>query len=101
MTAQVYIKRSVHDNVEAHGHPDGGGTDIADVKMIMNTFDETAAEETSHPKEKSAVAEVVAISCRVPRPENSAHHHGDRRWPSWSRRPKNYSHWRLPSCRMR
>jgi electron transfer flavoprotein beta subunit len=44
---------------------DGGGVDLANVKMSMNPFDEIAVEEAVRLKEAGIATEVVAVSCGV------------------------------------
>jgi electron transfer flavoprotein beta subunit len=65
MKVLVPVKRVVDYNVKVRIKSDQSGVDIANVKMSMNPFDEIAVEEATRLKEKSAVTEVVAVSCGV------------------------------------
>lgn len=63
MRILVPVKRVVDSNVPVRIRPDGGGIDLASVKMILNPFDETALEEAIRLKETGVATEVVAVSC--------------------------------------
>src|SRR5205809_8066619 len=63
MKILVPVKRVVDYNVKVRVKSDGTGADIANVKMSMNPFDETAVEEAARPKEKGAATEIIAVSC--------------------------------------
>jgi electron transfer flavoprotein beta subunit len=62
MKILVPIKRVVDYNVKIRLKPDGGGVDIANVKMSMNPFDEIAIEEALRMREAKFATEVVAVS---------------------------------------
>jgi electron transfer flavoprotein beta subunit len=62
MKVLVPIKRVVDYNVKIRLKPDGGGVDIANVKMSMNPFDEIAIEEALRMREAKFATEVVAVS---------------------------------------
>ncbi len=65
MKILVTVKRVLDSNVKVHVIADGGGVDLANVKMSMNPFDEIAAEEAVRLKEAGIATEVVAVSCGV------------------------------------
>ena len=65
MKVLVPVKRVVDYNVKVRVKSDGTGVDIANVKMSMNPFDETAVEEAVRLKEKGVATEVIAVSCGV------------------------------------
>ena len=65
MKALVAVKRVVDYNVKVRVKADNSGMDLANVKMIMNPFDEIAVEEAVRLKERGVVTEVVAVSCGV------------------------------------
>ncbi len=65
MKILVPVKRVVDYNVKVRVKSDGTGVDIANVKMIMNPFDEIAVEEAVRLKEKGIATEVIAVSCGV------------------------------------
>jgi len=65
MKVLVPVKRVVDFNVKVRVKSDGGGVDIANVKMSMNPFDEIAVEEATRLKEGGKVTEIVAVSCGV------------------------------------
>src|SRR5471032_1812164 len=65
MKVLVPVKRVVDYNVKVRVKSDGTGVDIANVKMLMNPFDEIALEEAMRLKEAGKVTEVVAVSCGV------------------------------------
>jgi electron transfer flavoprotein beta subunit len=58
----VAVKRVVDFNVKVRVKPDGGGVDLANVKMAMNPFDEIAVEEALRIKEAGHADEVVVVS---------------------------------------
>lgn len=62
MKALVPVKRVVDYNVQIRVKPDGGGVELANVKMSMNPFDEIAVEEAIRLKEGGKVDEVIAVS---------------------------------------
>jgi electron transfer flavoprotein beta subunit len=62
MKLLVPVKRVVDFNVKIRVKPDGGGPDIANVKMSMNPFDEIAVEEAIRIKEAGHAQEIVAVS---------------------------------------
>jgi electron transfer flavoprotein beta subunit len=65
MKILVTVKRVLDSNVKVHMIADGGGVDLANVKMSMNPFDEIAVEEAVRLKEAGIATEVVAVSCGV------------------------------------
>ncbi|SAK50444.1 electron transfer flavoprotein subunit beta [Caballeronia glebae] len=65
MKILVSVKRVVDYNVKVRVKSDGGGVDIANVKMSMNPFDEIAVEEAVRLREAGVATEVVAVSCGV------------------------------------
>jgi electron transfer flavoprotein beta subunit len=62
MKIVVPVKRVVDFNVKIRIRPDGGGVDIANVKMSMNPFDEIAVEEAIRLREAGKAKEIVAVS---------------------------------------
>ncbi len=62
MKVLVPVKRVVDANVKIRVKPDGGGVDLANVKMAVNPFCEIAIEEAIRLREAGAAAEVVAVS---------------------------------------
>jgi electron transfer flavoprotein beta subunit len=62
MKIVVPVKRVVDFNVKIRIKPDGGGVDIANVKMSMNPFDEIAIEEAIRLREAGKAKEIVAVS---------------------------------------
>ena len=62
MKILVPVKRVIDSNVKVRVKSDGGGVDLANVKMAMNPFDEIAVEEAVRIKERGEAEEVVAIS---------------------------------------
>jgi electron transfer flavoprotein beta subunit len=56
------VKRVVDANVKVRVRSDGGGIDLANVKMAMNPFDEIAVEEAVRLREAGKVEEVIAVS---------------------------------------
>jgi electron transfer flavoprotein beta subunit len=52
-------------NVKVRVRADGGGVELANVKMSMNPFDEIAVEEAVRLKEAGIATEVVAVSCGI------------------------------------
>ena len=65
MKVLVPVKRVVDYNVKVRVKSDQTGVDIANVKMSMNPFDESAVEEAVRLKEKGLATEVIAVSCGV------------------------------------
>ena len=63
MRVLVPVKRVVDHNLRVRVRADGGGLDLADLKMSMNPFDEIALEEAVRLKEKGLADEVLAVSC--------------------------------------
>src|SRR5947207_2104165 len=63
MKILVTCKRVVDFNVKVRVKADGGGVDLANLKMSMNPFDEIAVEEAIRLKEKGIATEIVAVSC--------------------------------------
>jgi len=61
----VPVKRVVDYNVKVRVRADGGGVELANVKMSMNPFDEIAVEEAVRLKEAGIATEVVAVSCGI------------------------------------
>jgi electron transfer flavoprotein beta subunit len=62
MKVLVPVKRVVDFNVKVRVRTDGGGVELANVKMSMNPFDEIAVEEAIRLKEAGKVTEIVAVS---------------------------------------
>src|SRR5512134_3149457 len=62
MKIVVTVKRVVDANVKVRVKSDGGGVDLANVKMAMNPFDEIAVEEGVRLKEGGIATEVVVVS---------------------------------------
>ena len=62
MKVLVPVKRVVDANVKIRVKPDGGGVDLANVKMAVNPFCEIAIEEAIRLREAGMAAEVVAVS---------------------------------------
>ena len=62
MKILVPVKRVIDSNVKVRVKSDGGGVDLANVKMAMNPFDEIAVEEAVRIKERGEAEEVIAIS---------------------------------------
>src|ERR1700710_1013128 len=62
MKVLVPVKRVIDYNVKARVKPDQTGVDLANVKMSMNPFCESAVEEAVRLKEKGVATEVVAVS---------------------------------------
>ncbi len=65
MKVLVPVKRVIDYNVKVRVKADGGGVDLANVKMSMNPFDEIAVEEAIRLKEAGVVSEIVAVSIGV------------------------------------
>src|SRR5574337_1737083 len=63
MKILVAVKRVLDFNVKVRVRPDGGGVDLANLKMSMNPFDEIAVEEAVRLKERGVATEIVAVSC--------------------------------------
>ena len=66
MKILVPVKRVVDYHVQIRVKPDGSGVELANVKMSMNPFDETAVEEALRQKEAGKAAEVVVVSIGPP-----------------------------------
>ena len=64
MKVLVPVKRVIDYNVKPRVKLDGSGVDLANVKMSMNPFDEIAVEEAIRLKEKGVATEVIAVSVR-------------------------------------
>ena len=62
MKVLVPVKRVVDANVKVRVRADGGGIDLANVKMAVNPFCEIAIEEAVRLKEAGTAAEVVAVA---------------------------------------
>ena len=62
MKVLVPVKRVVDANVKIRVKPDGGGVDLANVKMAVNPFCEIAIEEAMRLREAGTATEVVAVS---------------------------------------
>ncbi len=62
MKILVPVKRVVDYNVKIRLKPDGGGVDLANVKMSMNPFDEIGVEEALRQREAGKAAEVIVVS---------------------------------------
>ncbi len=62
MKILVPVKRVVDYNIKIRVKPDGGGVELANVKMSMNPFDEIAVEEALRQKEGGKANEVVVVS---------------------------------------
>lgn len=58
----VAVKRVVDHSTRIRVRPDGGGVDLANVKMAMNPFDEIALEEAVRLKESGVASEVAAVT---------------------------------------
>ncbi|MBL4806552.1 MAG: electron transfer flavoprotein subunit beta/FixA family protein [Rhodobacteraceae bacterium] len=65
MKVLVPVKRVIDYNVKVRVKADGGGVDLANVKMSMNPFDEIAVEEAIRLKEAGTVTEIIAVSIGV------------------------------------
>ena len=65
MKVLVPVKRVIDYNVKVRVRRDGGGVDLANVKMSMNPFDEIAVEEAIRLREASIAEEIVAVSIGV------------------------------------
>jgi electron transfer flavoprotein beta subunit len=66
MKILVPVKRVVDYNIKINVKPDGSGVELANVKMSMNPFDETAVEEALRQKEAGKATEVVVVSIGPP-----------------------------------
>jgi len=62
MQILVPVKRVVDYNIKIRVKPDGSGVELANVKMSMNPFDETAVEEALRQKEAGKATEIVIVS---------------------------------------
>ncbi len=62
MKILVPVKRVVDYNIKIWIKADGSGVELANVKMSMNPFDETAVEEALRQKEAGKATEVVIVS---------------------------------------
>jgi len=65
MKVLVPVKRVIDYNVKVRVKADGGGVDLANVKMSMNPFDEIAVEEAIRLKEAGSASEIVVVSIGV------------------------------------
>ncbi len=65
MKVLVPVKRVIDYNVKVRVKPDGGGVDLANVKMSINPFDEIAVEEAIRLKEAGKADEVIVVSIGV------------------------------------
>ncbi|MDE2788804.1 MAG: electron transfer flavoprotein subunit beta/FixA family protein [Paracoccaceae bacterium] len=65
MKVLVPVKRVIDYNVKVRVRRDGGGVDLANVKMSMNPFDEIAVEEAIRMREAGTAEEIVAVSIGV------------------------------------
>ncbi|MHC0055842.1 electron transfer flavoprotein subunit beta/FixA family protein [Actibacterium sp. D379-3] len=65
MKVLVPVKRVIDYNVKVRVKADGGGVDLANVKMSMNPFDEIAVEEAIRLRESGVATEIVAVSIGV------------------------------------
>ena len=65
MKVLVPVKRVIDYNVKVRVKADGSGVDLANVKMSMNPFDESAVEEAIRLKEAGKAEEVVVVSIGV------------------------------------
>ena len=65
MKVLVPVKRVIDYNVKVRVKADGGGVDLANVKMSMNPFDEIAVEEAIRLKEAGKVEEIIVVSVGV------------------------------------
>ena len=66
MKILVPVKRVVDYHIQIRVKPDGSGIELANVKMSMNPFDETAVEEALRQKEAGKATEVVVVSIGPP-----------------------------------
>ncbi len=66
MKILVGVKRVVDPNVRVRVRADGGGVELAGLKMSMNPFDEIAVEEALRIKEAGLASEVVLVSIGPP-----------------------------------
>ena len=62
MKVLVPVKRVVDANVKVRVRADGGGIDLANVKMAVNPFCEIAIEEAVRLKEAGTATEVIAVA---------------------------------------
>ena len=62
MKVLVAVKRVIDYNVKVRVKPDNTGVDLANVKMAMNPFCESAVEEAVRLKEKGVASEIVVVS---------------------------------------
>src|ERR1700722_11916553 len=62
MKVLVPVKRVIDSNIKARVKSDHTGVDLANVKMSINPFCESAVEEAVREKEKGVASEVVAVS---------------------------------------
>lgn len=65
MKILVLVKRVVDYNVKVRVNGDGSGVELANLKMLMNPFDEIAVEEAVRLKDSGIATEVVAVSASV------------------------------------
>ena len=66
MKILVPVKRVVDYHIQIRVKPDESGVELANVKMSMNPFDETAVEEALRQKEAGKASEVVVVSIGPP-----------------------------------
>jgi len=62
MKMLVAVKRVPDYNASIRIKSDGSGVETANVKMVMNPFDEIAVEEAVRLKEKGMVTEIIVVS---------------------------------------
>ncbi len=62
MKILVPVKRVLDANIKARVRADGGGVELANVKMSMNPFDEIAVEQAVRMSEDGTASEIVAVS---------------------------------------
>ena len=65
MKILIPVKRVIDYNVKVRVKSDNTGVDLANVKMSMNPFDEIALEEAIRIREAGRASEVIAVSIRV------------------------------------
>ena len=71
MKLLVAVKRVLDYNVKPRVKADGGGVELANVKMSMNPFDEIAVEEAVRLKEKGVATEIIAVSIGEPKAQDT------------------------------
>lgn len=62
MKVLVAIKHAIDYNVKPNIHSETGQVDIAQVKKVINPFDEISLEEAVRLKERGLVKEIIAVS---------------------------------------